>query len=210
MLATRGRGVGGVALTRRRGQGSPVNWASSQPRGGRGAEALVRARSDNNVVVDELVAAAKTKEAEPARVVKMMRSLRGEGVPGSVPLDAISGSWDLVFSNAPPLEALYYIPVDEIAVYDKERSTTELTTAAGPFRLSFQGTFEYDERKSEMTFSYGTFEVSVPILQKAFQLGPWVFEREAKRRVYQFYYADEDIACAYSQAAGAETLLRRI
>ena len=61
-----------------------------------------------------------------------------------------------------------------------------------------------------MRFAYDKVVISVPVLKASLGLGPFVLDREPKPRVYKFYWADENIACAHSESAGAETLLKRL
>lgn len=78
-----------------------------------------------------------------------------------------------------------------------------LCTNSSSIRAS-QGSFTFDAASSSLAFSYSTLEISL------FRLGPFVFDREPKPNVYEFYHCGDGILCAHSRGAGAETLLRKL
>ena len=98
--------------------------------------AATSSRSDLDLLID----AANTKLVEPVEVRKALERVRQAGGVDAlpVPLEAVDGAWELVFSTAPPLEALHYIPVYELAVYNATELTTELRSELGPLKFAFK------------------------------------------------------------------------
>jgi len=159
-----------------------------------------------------LASALETRQESGADVAGALGDLERSSTQGDIDLDALDGSWEIVFSTAllkdtdaeqKPWYKFFqgYMPraVKEVVVIDKSKESLQIVTDIGSlFRVQLNGRYTWSPDTSLMAFSF--YQT---------RLGPFEFESNIPEKTYAFFSANGQVAAARS-STGALTGLYRV